>query len=254
MKLLPALLITALARPHLSFDEVAQPADVGLLRHVGREGLGLAAGLLDGGLDLVELALRARHHDHGRAEFGHRLGGRAPDPGAGAGDDHHLAVELHLLEHEFLPRRQSGRRSAITASFRSARWQDRSPPAMSALASDFGRAAARPGMTPEITLLRRAHLHAAYSLSVSALQRRQHLAREQADVPLGQIARQRAELQQARAGSGSRAAGASPVNCLRTVSGLPHTMMPCSISAIDGVLLAADRALVAAHVLQRLGR
>ena len=92
-----------LGAPPFLGDEVAESSNVGLVRNVRREHLGLAPAFLDRQFHLIELGLGPRHENDGCAEFGQRLGGRAADPGSGAGDHHHFAVELHLLQQVILP-------------------------------------------------------------------------------------------------------------------------------------------------------
>src|SRR5439155_24662806 len=102
-------------------------------------------------------------------------------------------------------------------------------------------------------LLRRAHLRACIFLVGEALERRHHLAREQLDVPFGQVARQRAELQQAEQILESKEA-MSIHELLANRVGAAADDDALFDQAVYSVFLSGYRALVAAHVLERLGR
>src|SRR2546429_6247413 len=101
-------------------------------------------------------------------------------------------------------------------------------------------------------LFRGLRLQAGVFLVGQALQRRQHLAREQPDVLLGEAAREARELQQ-------REKILEAEQAMRIHQLLAHGIGtaaehdPLLDERVDGVFLPRYRALVAQHVLQRLG-
>src|SRR5262249_16735773 len=102
-------------------------------------------------------------------------------------------------------------------------------------------------------LLGRMHLRAFVFLVGEGLQGRHYFAREQPDVALGQLARQRGELQETKEVLEAK----QPVRVGELFAhglGAAADNDPLLDEAVDRVLLPAHRALVAAHVLERLGR
>ena len=89
----PAALTRSVGGPRRAATCVDQTADGSLVRHVGRVRQRAPAGRLDRGSRGDDLALGARRQGDGCSGVGERLGDRATDASASAGDDRDLTPE-----------------------------------------------------------------------------------------------------------------------------------------------------------------
>src|SRR5215471_5225804 len=86
MKLLPTLLTTAFARPHVCLTKSRRRATSASFDTSAAKASDLAPALPSAAF--TSSSLRASEQDRSRAELGERLCGRASDAAGGAGDDH----------------------------------------------------------------------------------------------------------------------------------------------------------------------